>query len=78
MGFVGPAEDGEAAAFGPSVSLSRAWLPSHQGGVVVRLHRHNQASPLSLAVNSSGSMPVPLWEPSQKGCSRLRPQAHHQ
>jgi hypothetical protein len=42
-------------------------VPSQKGGFFVCLHWHNATSFVSVSVNSSGSMPVPSWEPSQKG-----------
>ena len=58
--------------------VSFLWLPSHSGGVVVRLQVQNQTSPVVSGLNSRGENAVPLCEPSQNGCDLERPQAHHQ
>ena len=54
------------------------WLPSHSGGVVVRLQVQNQTSPVVSGLNSRGENDMPLCEPSHSGCDLERPQAHHQ
>jgi hypothetical protein len=42
------------------------------------LHPHNQTRCTSVTENFIGTIELPLWEPSQKGCRLDRPQAHHQ
>jgi hypothetical protein len=41
------------------------------------LHPQNAILFEFFAVYSMGSMSVPMWESSQKGCVELRLQAHH-
>jgi len=54
------------------------WVPSHIGFDFVDLQPQNHTWVVAVAVYSRGARPKALWEPSQKGCLALRPQAHHQ
>jgi hypothetical protein len=58
--------------------LIRPWLPSQKGASPVCLHMHHATVSAVATVTFFGAKPVPLWEPSQKGCDLERPQAHHQ
>jgi len=58
--------------------VSFLWLPSHSGGVLVRLQVQNQTSSVFSGLNSRGENGEPLCEPSQNGWRFERPQAHHQ
>src|SRR5262245_41332384 len=53
-------------------------VPSHIGCDFVDLQPQNHTCVVAVAVYSRGARPKALWEPSQKGCLALRPQAHHQ
>lgn len=44
----------------------------------VCLQTQNRVGPACAGLYCSGPTPVPLCEPSQKGCFLLSPQAHHQ
>jgi hypothetical protein len=48
-------------------------VPSQNGGVLVCLHWHKAISFFSFNENSTGSIPVPWWDPSQNGWSLERP-----
>ena len=48
-------------------------VPSQNGGVLVCLHMHKATSFVSSTINSTGSIPVPWWAPSQNGWSLERP-----
>jgi len=54
------------------------WLPSQSGAFPVLLQAQNQMVPDSEGTYRLGLNSVYLWEPSQKGCDWLLPQAHHQ
>jgi len=40
-------------------------VPSQNGGVLVCLHWHKATSFFSVTVNSTGSNPVPWWDPEE-------------
>jgi hypothetical protein len=63
---------------GSAEPASRLWVPSQNAPVPECLQPH-QATVLA-SVNSvfNGDKPVPLCEPSQKGCCADRPHLHHQ
>ena len=46
---------------------------SQNGGVLVCLHWHKATAFFSLTEYSTGSIPVPWWDPSQNGWSLERP-----
>jgi hypothetical protein len=52
--------------------------PSQNGLPALRLHPHNHTFWASATVNFTGSIPLPLWEPSQNGWRLDWPHAHHQ
>jgi len=55
-----------------------ACVPSQKGGFLVRWHAHKATCSVFLMTNSTGSLPVPLWEPSQNGSLMLFPQLHQE
>jgi hypothetical protein len=52
------------------------WLPSHKGALAVDLQPQKKTFLLSGASHFTGVIPVPLCDPSQKGCFEDLPQAH--
>jgi len=67
----------------PTVQLWRCnlthvflWLPSHIGCDLVALQPQKNTFVDSVASYFIGVNSEPLWEPSQKGCELLFPQAH--
>ena len=52
------------------------WEPSHMGEFLDCLQVQREQGLFSARVNSTGWMPVPSWEPSQKGWDLERPQLH--
>ena len=51
-------------------------MPSHVAPALECLQPQKYTVPVVGALNIVGAIPVPLCEPSQKGCPLLRPQAH--
>jgi hypothetical protein len=60
----------------PCPSQRSRWDPSQKGGFFVALHWQRLKEAFSVTSNFLGCIPVPLWEPSQKGAWLVLPQAH--
>ncbi len=60
----------------PRPAHNPEWVPSQSGGLPLCLQPQKNTFPAASAVYFTGARPVPLCEPSQKGCFFECPQAH--